>query len=155
MLPPVFTTCIADPNVVAALGEQPTRLYPFGEAPQGTATPYAVWQLIGGAPDNYLGCRPTHDQYSVQIDVYADTGSQAVTVAEYLRDSIELTAHVVGWRIHGRDPDTRRYRVGFDVDWIVLRPPYMLTPAYQQYAAGYGVYRRQFDTTMNARWAAA
>ncbi|EPN30837.1 hypothetical protein A245_45243, partial [Pseudomonas syringae pv. actinidiae ICMP 19096] len=52
MAAPIFAVCAADPAVQALLGTSPTRLYPFGEAPEGVAKPYAVWQVIGGNPEN-------------------------------------------------------------------------------------------------------
>lgn len=158
MRPPVFKTATADPNVKAALQAAPAdevRLYAWGEAPQGVAKPYAVWQIIGGSPGNLLDCRPQHDQYSVQFDVYADTSESALDVAEYLRDALEKRCYVTSWRQHGRDSDTTLFRVGFDVSWIVKRPPYGLVPGFDMRPPGYGVYRRQFDIAMNERWASA
>ncbi|APC45952.1 hypothetical protein QHH_40 [Halomonas phage QHHSV-1] len=121
MQPPIFPVCAADPAVTALLGTGPTRLYPFGEAPQGVALPYAVWQVVTGSPENFLGDRPDIDGLTVQVDVYAATGSSAIEVAEALRDAIEPHAHIVRWGGQETDPDTSRRRIGFDVDWFVPR----------------------------------
>jgi len=121
MYPPIFAVCAADAGVTALLGASPTRLYPFGEAPQGVVYPYAVWQLVGGSPENYINQRPDIDSFTVQVDVYADTGTTARSIATALRDAIEPHAHIVRWGGESRDQDTNRYRSSFDVDWFVSR----------------------------------
>lgn len=121
MYPPIFATCKASSAVTALLGTSPVRLYPFGEAPQGVARPYAVWQGIGGSPENYLGQTSDVDLFSLQVDVYADSVDAARAVAAALRDAIEPVAHIVGWRGESREPDTNFFRYSFDVDWYVDR----------------------------------
>lgn len=117
MYPPIFATLVANGTVTGIFGTVPTRVYPFGEAPQEVTKPYAVWQIIGGGPENYLSQRPDIDLWSLQIDVYADTAAAARSGAEAIRDAIELQAHIVGWRGESRDPETNNYRYSFDVDW--------------------------------------
>ncbi|HBO3174931.1 DUF3168 domain-containing protein [Pseudomonas aeruginosa] len=121
MFPPIFEVCAASGAVTALIGTNPVRMYPFGQAPQGVVYPYAVWQLVTGIPENYLGDLPDADSYTVQIDVYADTGAAARNVAKALRDAIEPVAYVTSWRGESIDPETKRYRYSFDVDWIVQR----------------------------------
>jgi len=121
MFPPIFTVCRASPEVVALLGSAPMRLYPFAEAEQGTARPYAVWQIIGGSPENYITNVPDVDRFGLQVDVYAADVDDAREVAAALRDAIEPHAHITAWRGESREPDTRLYRVSFDVSWFVQR----------------------------------
>jgi len=121
MFPPIFQVAAADPGVTALLGSGPVRLYPFGEAPEGVTLPYAVWQLVAGSPENYLAGRPDMDGFTLQVDVYAATGSSARSVGAALRDAIELKAHVVRWGGESRDKDTNNYRLSFDVDWLTPR----------------------------------
>lgn len=122
MFPPIFAVCSADPGVVALLGPNPdTRIFSFGEAPEDTIKPYAVWQHISGDPENYLAGRPDADGFSLQVDVYAPTGTAARNIAKAIRDAIELKAYVTSWNGESRDPETKLYRYSFDVDWIVLR----------------------------------
>lgn len=121
MVPPIFEMAAADPAATALLGSAPVRLYPFGEAPQGVTLPYAVWQLVSGAPENYLAGRPDIDGFTLQVDVYASTGASARAVGAALRDAVELTAHVTRWGGESRDTETGRYRLSFDVDWFVSR----------------------------------
>lgn len=103
------------------LGSSPTRLYPFGEAPQGVTKPYAVWQTVTGSPENYLGQVPDLDSWSIQVDVYADTATASRGAAEALRDAIEPVAHITFWNGEGRDPKTNNYRYTFTVDWFKSR----------------------------------
>lgn len=121
MYPPIFPLAVGSAAVTGLLGSNPTRLYPFGEAPQGVTKPYAVWQQVGGFPENYLGTVPDADNYTAQIDVYADTADEAVAVAEALRDVYEPHAYITNWNGDGRDEDTNNYRYSFDVDFIVIR----------------------------------
>lgn len=121
MFPPIFQVAAADPDVTALLGTAPVRLWPFGEAPEGAALPYAVWQLISGSPENYLAGRPDIDGFSLQVDVYAATGASARTVGAALRDAIELSAHITRWGGESKDEATGRYRLSFDCDWFVHR----------------------------------
>jgi hypothetical protein len=119
MAAPIFKVCAAAPAVTALLGVSPTRIYPFGEAPQGVTKPYAVWQVISGSPINYISGRPDTDRYGLQVDVYADTGAAAEQVATAIRRAIELQANVTGFNLDGRDPTTKNYRKSFDVAWLV------------------------------------
>ena len=121
MYPPIFEVVAADSNVQSNLGVSPTRFYPFGEAPQNIVKPYAVWQIITGLPENYINQIPDLDTFSLQIDCYAQTADAVRDVAQALRDAIEPMAHVIAWRGEERDPDTRYFRIGFDVDWKIGR----------------------------------
>ncbi len=121
MYPPIFVLCAADPGVTALLGASPTRLYLFGMAPKDVLKPYAVWQQISGAPDNYLSGRPDVDQHGLQIDVYADTAKVATDVATALQRAIELECYITGYNGESRDPVTMNYRSSFNIAWIVNR----------------------------------
>ena len=118
---PIFQVSAADPGTRALLGVSPHRLYPFGEAPQDVARPYAVWQLVTGSPDNYLAGRPDIDGFTLQVDVYAETASSARGVAEAISHAIELKAYVARWGGESKDTATNLYRSSFDVDWLVPR----------------------------------
>ncbi|NWA25509.1 DUF3168 domain-containing protein [Pseudomonas gingeri] len=120
MFAPINAVCAKDAGVIALLG-MPMRLYPFGDAPQDGQKPYAVWQTIGGSPENYLAGRPDVDGYRLQVDVYAATGPSARAVAKAIRDAIELHAYITRWGGDGRDPATKNYRYSFDVSWLVAR----------------------------------
>jgi len=122
MTPPIFQACSQDAGVTALLGNGSSlRLYSFGEAPDGVAWPYAVWQLVNGNPENYLAGRPDVDGFSLQVDVYGTTGTSVRQVRDAIRDAIELRANITRWGGETRDPTTNNYRTSFDVDWIVRR----------------------------------
>ncbi|WP_327440274.1 DUF3168 domain-containing protein [Pseudomonas donghuensis] len=122
MTVPIFEVCSRDPGVTALLGAgADLRLYSFGEAPEGVAKPYAVWQLVNGDPENYLAGRPDVDGFSLQVDVYGATGTSVRQVRSAISNAIELRAYITRWGAEGRDPITKNYRTSFDVDWIVRR----------------------------------
>ena len=121
MTPPIFTTCKADSGVTALIGSSPMRLYQFGEAPQGVTLPYVVWQLISGSPENYLNQVPDIDGFSIQVDVYAASASDARDTAEAIFDAIEPAAYVTSYNGETRDYETKNFRYSFTVDWIVDR----------------------------------
>jgi hypothetical protein len=121
MIAPIFKVCAADPAVTALIGTGPTRLYPHGEAPQGVEKPYVVWQVISGSPFNYLNGLPDTDRYNLQVDVYADTASSADAVFTAVRKAIGRQAYVTGFNLDAIDPDTKNYRKGFDVAWLVAQ----------------------------------
>lgn len=121
MFPPLFKAAAASTEVRALFGADPVRVYPFGEAEAGAALPYAVWQTISGNPDNFLSGRPDVDGYRTQVDIYGTTGASTLAAAMALRDALEGVAYVVAYNGQGRDPETKNFRVSFDLDWIVHR----------------------------------
>ena len=120
MYPPLFELAAASATVKALIGNPP-RLYPFGEAPQSVQKPYAVWQTVFGAPENYLGQVPDMDAYGVQVDVYGVSADSCRNVAKALRDAFEGSAHITAWNGEGREQETRDYRVGFTVEFVENR----------------------------------
>lgn len=102
-------------------GQGPFRFYAFGSAPQAEQRPYAVWQVEGGNPENYLNRRPDIDGMRIQIDTYAVTQVIATQVYEALRDAIEGRCHITFFRAMGQDKDTKLYRFAFIVDWFANR----------------------------------
>ncbi|NAX17182.1 MULTISPECIES: DUF3168 domain-containing protein [unclassified Vibrio] len=118
---PIFSICQQDPVVTSLIGSNPLRLYMFGLAPQSPTKPYAVWQVIGGQPENYMDGRPDIDGFTIQIDTYADSASIAGDVAGAIRHAIEPHCMLTSYRGESRDDQTMNYRSGFDVDWLVER----------------------------------
>ncbi|MCZ4058220.1 DUF3168 domain-containing protein [Pantoea sp. LMR881] len=121
MIAPIFAVCAASADVNRLIGGDTLRLYPFGMQDDNVIYPYAVWQNISGSPENYLARRPDADLFTLQVDVWADTPDEAITVASALRDAIEPHAYITRWGSQDIDSETRRYRYSFDVDWIVMR----------------------------------
>ncbi len=118
---PFFQICKVDPTVQALLGGELPRIYPFGQAPEGVAKPYVVYQWIGGDPFNMLNCRPDADRATIQVDVYGLTTQSTTAVAKAIRYAVELSAYITGYRGDLRDDETKLYRTSFDVDWLVNR----------------------------------
>jgi len=122
MFPPVFQTAKNSPAVTALLQTgNILRVFLFDEAQQNTPYPYAVWQIIGGIPENYLGDLPDLDNFTTQIDVYANSAAEAWAAGKALRDSFEKVAYITSWRGTTRDQETKKYRLSFDVDWKTER----------------------------------
>lgn len=121
MFPPLFKAAAASAEVKALFGADPVRVYPFGEAEEGTALPYAAWQVISGSPENYLSGKPDVDGFRTQVDVYGATAASTRAAAMALRDALEGVAYLVAYNGENRDRDTKNYRVSFDLEWTVLR----------------------------------
>jgi len=119
--PTPFQLALASATVTALLGTGPTRFYPFGEAEEGVAKPYAVWQLVYGSPANVLDQVPVEDAFGIQVDAYALTGSEAAAVAKALRDAFEPHGYVTAYNGDFREADTRLYRSSFTVEFIQPR----------------------------------
>ena len=118
---PFYTVCKADPTVQALLGGTSPRIFPFGQAPQDVAKPYVVYQWIGGAPFNMLNCRPDADRAELQVDVYGLTQKSSTDCAKAIRYAIELDSNLGSYRGTDREEDTKLWRTGFDVTWLVNR----------------------------------
>ena len=121
MTAPIFEVVAADDAVRAVLGSSPVRFYPFGMAPQNGSLPYAVWQVVGGSPENYLAGRPDVDGFTLQVDAYGADPLATRRIVEVLRDSIELHANITLWLGESQDPATKRWRSVFRLDWITQR----------------------------------
>ena len=121
MFPPIFTLVSNDHDVQVAFGTNPVRVFPFGSAPEKPTLPYSVWQIIGGAPENYVGNLPDMDTFLIQVDVYAKTASSARSSAEALRDALEEKAYIVAWRGESKDLTTQHYRYSFDINFFTAR----------------------------------
>lgn len=124
---PIFQVCRNDPAVHDALWWDSApdgpelKLYMFGMAPQNVQKPYAVWQVVGGFPENYLAGRPDTERHSLQIDVYANSASQARSVLAAIEHAIELNCYVTRYGGESKDPETGSYRSSMDVDWHTYR----------------------------------
>ena len=118
MLPNLYTL-LRDASAVTAIIGSPPRFYPHGSAPQNVAAPYVTQRVIDAVPDLVLDDRPPVDACRIQVSCWSDnagTGSAGImALAEAVRDAIEPTHHIVDIRDMGRDFETQRYRIDFDV----------------------------------------
>lgn len=121
MTVPFYRVAKAALPVLALLGGPEPRIYPWGENDDSARTyPYVTYRT-DLQPSNLLSGRPGLDEGKLQIDIWADSDESAQAVAVALRDAIELNCYINTMRVMGRDPDTRSYRISFDVSWWVHR----------------------------------
>lgn len=115
--------CSSSVPVTALIGNNPMRLYAFGDAPQGVQKPYVTWQTVVGTPNNTLADAPEDDDYVIQLDVWALSKASAEAVAKAISDAVDASAqaYVSAWNGEGRDPVTMNYRFSLSVDFIEQR----------------------------------
>lgn len=122
MIPPIFAAVnVTAVKALLKAGNGPLRFWAFGSAPTTPVRPYAVWQVISGQPDNYLDKRPGIDYVRVQVDCYADSISDALSVAATVIAAVETKCNVLGFNPNIKDDDTSLYRASFDCGWWVHR----------------------------------
>jgi hypothetical protein len=97
------------------------RVYPWGEAPENVARPYATYGVYNGVPENYLGQVPDVDNLGTQIDVWADTAASGNACAIAIRDSLEPHAHMTSFAANERDGETKLYRCRMSFDFYKER----------------------------------
>lgn len=122
MLPLVFELLHGDSDVAALVED---RIYRHGEAPEGVEAPYVTWFVVSAPPENALGEAPRIDRFELQIDCWSDNegaGDEGVeTLATAVRNVIETQHYVNSIVINGKDPETRRYRIGMSMTWWLDR----------------------------------
>lgn len=118
---PIFQLCAASNELTVLIGNNPVRLFLFGLAPQNPQTPYVVWQLISGSPENYLSGRPDTEGHTLQIDVYASSAAQSRQIAGLVESTIENDCYITRYGGEEKDEETMLYRSSFDVDWLIER----------------------------------
>ncbi len=118
---PIYKTLNANADVKTIFGDN-LRIYE-DIAPIGTATPYAVWQEVGGNAENNLDCPANTDHITIQIDIYTLEPQHLRTIREAARKALELdnSCTVTSLRGNEREPITKLYRTGFDSNWFVDR----------------------------------
>lgn len=122
MIPPLFALLSADAAVGAQLGAgSACRVYPWGQAPDTVARPYATWYVVAGGPENTMSDTPGVDRYVVQVDVWGDSTGSVVAAGTAVRNCIETMGAVTAYNPSDRDTATGRYRVSFDAEIHVKR----------------------------------
>ena len=121
MIPPVFTILYANTAVKAILGSSPLRVFPWGEAPENVAKPYATYIVISGSPENMLGDKADMDVLSTQIDIWGESVSSCSSTAEAVRTALESYAHMTSFSASSPDIDTELFRTRMDFDFFKVR----------------------------------
>lgn len=116
MIPPIFKILKNTATVTAIIGTAPVRVYPWGEAPQNVARPYATWMIFDGSPENYLNQTPDIDKVGIQMDCWAEKGADCEALAIAIRDALEPHGHMTNFANMERDPETKLYRLRMDFD---------------------------------------
>jgi hypothetical protein len=119
--PPVFSLLAAAAGVTAIIGTSPVRCYPGGEALQGTAAPYIVWQIVSDNVQAYLAGAPSGDQLRVQLDLYATTRDQCAALLRQVQLALDEAAYQISYNVDEREPETRLWRMSVDYDFWVER----------------------------------
>lgn len=126
MLPKIQHILKASPAVTALIGAgtdpitDPVRVYRHGDAPQGVARPYVTWSAPGGAAENTFDGADA-DVWRVQVDCWSDKDAEIETLATAVRAALEPHAHLIAYIADERNPETKRYRMGFTFDFILSR----------------------------------
>lgn len=118
MLPPLYAALMGSTAVTNIIGN---RCYPHGDAIQDTDKPYVVWEVVGGSPENNLSVAPRDDSFNIQVDCYHQSPVGIVTLASAVRSALESVAHVTGYPVNEREPDTKLYRIALALDWWYSR----------------------------------
>lgn len=68
------------------------RVYPV-VADEGAVTPYIVFQVVGGGPEEFIGGdKPAKRLYRIQVNVWAATALEASAIAEQAEDALRARA---------------------------------------------------------------
>lgn len=115
--PSLFQILNSSSAVKAILGSSPLRVFPYGEAKQNTAKPYAVYTVYNGTPENYLTNAPDIDNHGTQIDIFAETGAVCEQAFRAIRDAVEPYAHMTNFSAPQRDFDTQLVTCRLEFDF--------------------------------------
>lgn len=125
MIPnPGIFRILADDSSIVALLKAPNgklRIFPWGEAPQQSPTPYVTYSVISGRPENMLGDTPLEDNMGTQIDVWGRTGEETEKLMDLISTILEPVAHMTSFDAAEKDTGTRLYRGRMDFDVIKSR----------------------------------
>ena len=116
---PIYKALNANADVKAIFGAN-LRIYE-DIAPIGTATPYAVWQEVGGNAENSLDCPAKTDHIMYQVMVYDTNQKRAYEGREAIRKALENQSYILNPRISGYETDTKLFSRGFDANWFLAR----------------------------------
>ncbi len=118
MFAPIYRT-IRTPEVIAVVGD---RIYSSGLAPQGVAAPYITWFVVAGQPYDHLSGPPGADTDTIQIDCWAGPEDVqelvCMNLAKAVRDALDAAGQANRIIVNTREPDTKLFRIGLQVDFI-------------------------------------
>jgi hypothetical protein len=123
----VFAIISTTPAVTSIIGTSPCAFYP-DSVPQGVLVPAAVYQTVGGAPENMLQGPAPADYVRMQIAAWALDADAARALAEAIRSALEdeaallaqgISCYCIGLTMSTYESETERYGVLYDYGfWI-------------------------------------
>ncbi|KXU38707.1 hypothetical protein AXE65_12335 [Ventosimonas gracilis] len=115
---PLFELCKDQPELQAHLGNNPFRLYPFGNAPRNIEAPYAVWQRIGGAPEVALNGQLAYQQTDIQLDIYTKSLPLTRTIAQLFFNQLYNKAQIIRYGFEAFEPEAKLWRSSMDLRFM-------------------------------------
>lgn len=113
---PIFSLLSASAGVTALIGAPPQmRCYNSGFIPEtptvNAALPCVTHQQIAGTPANLLAAAPGVDGTLIQVNVWAVTAVEALTLMQLVRDALEAGGQnvMVNAPQDNFEPDTKRF----------------------------------------------
>lgn len=117
MLPPVYATLMADPEVANLTAGRIRQ--DVGNPDEGA--PYIVWGLLSATPELTTQRRAPADRCSISVDVFARDESEREALTAAARHALEPHGHILTIQSLGKDTETRLWRMTFDMDWFITR----------------------------------
>jgi len=122
---PLYEVCKNDGPTAAFFGDSNIlRIFPFSFSKKkgfDLTKPYAVWQTVGGSPDNVLEGGACSDSVEVQIDVYAQSVDDCRQGANLIEAAIESECMITRYFTEEFEQDTKLFRATFGASWILKR----------------------------------
>lgn len=117
-----FEILNSNTQVKLNLGENPLRVYPYGtKINNGTKKPYALYGVFNSNPYNFLESRTDMDLSGIQVDIYAETSSKAISCFESIRTAVEKLAYIVSYTTPDIDIEDGLYHLTMEIDFHVER----------------------------------
>lgn len=101
---------LTDPNVSAVVGD---RVYAELRT-QADTVPAVTVELLSGTPANTLDGRPRVDRRILILTAYAKDRPTVKTLAYNVRDSLELTGHMLQEGPVDYDPDSKLWSISLE-----------------------------------------
>lgn len=120
MMVPLIQAILQNALGVRQLLGNPIRVYPR-RAPDGTALPYAVWEVVGGSPLAMLSEAPPADGWRVRLTVWGEHATQANNAAVAIRTEVERQGSIESYNPTPDDDDTGHFGISFDVRLLAIR----------------------------------
>lgn len=117
MLSKFFKLCKSIDDLRPFLQEKELfKCFSFGEAPSNVKAPYLVYQNVSGSPFYGINHRIDYKKLSLQVDIYANSEEQALTILKIIEEKLPNWALLARYNAYAREIDSRYYRISFDLE---------------------------------------